>query len=402
MRASTGAARAMTLAACATALAVGSTVAGATGFGATGFGATGFGAAWLGATPAHAAHPNTVCSHWGPDGVGSHHVQVDWLAGRSFRVSIVDFTLRAATNGTGDAYVPLPLEPALRLSTSVVRTGAGLAVSDVSLSQAVALGPGTGAGGPYGQIDNYLGLPPAPWESATITDEGIEWLHDVDARSDADGVQTHPSDAATNAARAADSAGVLSFTVTVPDAAAGDIELVSGLTTTLTTGVLGVETETWSPGQVQAASVAGCSVTVEAVGQEPEPAEPGGTGEKAPGEANRPGSAAQQRGTPSEQGTAPGAKQHGSADAPALPDRPEARESGRPGSAANDDALNGTAPSDGSRPGAEPRSGSAEVASSGWQHPAAWLIGTAIAAVAGATLISMAARQHRNTRRQRH
>lgn len=215
------------------------------------------------ATAAHADHPNTICSFWGPEGIGSHHVQVDWLAGRSFRVTVADLAFGAEPNATGDAYVPLPLEPNLRLAANTVAVGAGLTVSDVVLSQGVALSGPPGASGT--RIDSYLKLPAAPWETASASGEAVSWAQDVDARSDAAGTLTRPGDTLTTAARVAEAAGVLDFTVTIPDDVSGEVSLVRDITAAVTRGVLSVDTETWSAADTVTTVVPGCRVSVEAV-----------------------------------------------------------------------------------------------------------------------------------------
>lgn len=228
----------------------------------------------LGATPASAEHPNTVCSYWSEGDGPAQHVQADWMAGRSFRVTITDLTLRAAEGAAGDAFVPLPLDPNMRLSTNTVTVGEGLEVSDVAISQGVTTDQ-PAAGSPS-QIDNYRKLPHAPWEAASVSGGEILWLHDIDARSDGAGVQGRPSELASPAARAADAAGVLDFTVTVPEGASGEVWLLRGMSSTVTGGVLDADSEQWIPGATSTRTLPGCSVTVEAAvapQQEPAPAE---------------------------------------------------------------------------------------------------------------------------------
>ncbi|KUF06763.1 hypothetical protein [Leucobacter sp. G161] len=343
----------------------------------------------VGATAAQADHPNTVCSHWSPAGENSHHVQVDWMAGRSFRVSITDFTLHAAEREAGDSFVKLPLDPNLRLSTNTVSVGDGLTVSDVSISQGVAVG---GAGDDHAPIDNYRKLPSAPWESATVSGSTITWLHDVDALSDADGTQIHPSDSPT-AARAADSAGVLDFTVTVPDSVGGDVPLIAGMTSEVTAGVLSTETTEWTPGQVLARAVQGCTVSVEPVGSPDEkPAstpEDGDQGQQ-PHSPNTPdrGSEKQSR------------DQEGQPKTPKPrtdPDPQDAREPTGPGHTAPGNTST-RSPDDPAPTRGSGTSEAADVASTGGFNPTPWIVGAGATAALG---IALAVAARRSTRAKR-
>ncbi|RKQ90003.1 hypothetical protein U746_1251 [Mycolicibacterium mucogenicum 261Sha1.1M5] len=212
--------------------------------------------------PAHADHPNTVCSFWGGE-ADSFHVRVDWLAGRSFRVAITDFTLVSQASPTGDAFVPLPLDPSLRVGANTVEVGEGLTVSDVTISQAVAL-EHAGAT-PTDPIANYLRIGAAPWESVEVSGQAISWVQDIDARSDERGVQLTPSAGGPPAELRAASAGVLDFTLTLPDTASGEVTLLSGLTSTHTDATFDDEAGTWAPNAPHTLTVPGCSVTVEAV-----------------------------------------------------------------------------------------------------------------------------------------
>lgn len=355
-----------------------------------------------GVTSAHADHPNTVCSHWAPEGDATHHVQVDWMAGRSFRVSITDFTLRAAEQEAGDSFIPLPLDPNLRLGTNTVSVGEGLSVSDVSLSQAVALGAGGRDSHQTGEIESYLKLASAPWESATVTGDSIEWLHDLDARSDGDGAQHRPSETPTVDARRADSAGVLDFTVTVPGELGGEVALVRGMTSAFTAAVLSDAEGSWAPGQPQASTIPGCTVSMEPVAS---PVQEGG-GEPVPDPApetdsdddkqelrpsQTPGNGATQR---------PGAKppaageephdpkapneptlpEHDAPDAP-VPDRPEA-----------------SSPDGGPAPGSETPNQGQDVARSGGFNATPWIVGAGGAAALGVALAVAARRSSRAKR----
>lgn len=278
----------------------------------------------LGATPASADHPNTVCSYWAHGETSGdravHHVRADWMAGRSFRVTVTDLTLLAAASEAADAYAPLPLEPNLRLSTNTVAVGDGLAVSDISISQGVAVSQA--ADGTPGQIYSYRKLPHAPWEAASVNGGEILWLHDIDARSDEAGAQGRPSDLPSPTARAADAAGVLDFTVTVPESVSGEVWLLRGMSSTSTGGSLAASPEQWIPGATSTRTLPGCSVTVEAAvapQQEPAPAE------RAPAErppAKKPGK------TRSADSDTRGAAKHGT----------DKRGAAKPG-AANDDAA---------------------------------------------------------------
>ncbi len=259
-------------------------------------------------SPAHADHPGTVCSYWGGE-ADSFHVRVDWLAGRSFRVAITDFTLVSQPNPTGDAFVPLPLEPNLRVGTNTVELGDGLAVSDVSISQAVALEPaGTATDEP---IANYLRLEPAPWERVDVGEHSITWLQDIDARSDERGSQVTPQAGGKAAELKAASAGVLDFTLTVPDAAAGEVVLFSGLTSSHTDATFNSGSGVWVPGAPHALTVAGCSVTVEPVERD--------TGAQAPAESNVEGPPEPQ-GQAEREHTEPDAHAPSRGDAAATPD----------------------------------------------------------------------------------
>lgn len=322
----------------------------------------------LGASPASAEHPNTVCSYW--DHTGDRHVQVDWMAGRSFRVAITDLTMQAEVAEAGDAYLALPLDPDLRLSANTVRLGAHVTASDISSSQGVAA---TGLGGDGQRIDNYLRLPAAPWESATLTGPKIVWLHDVDARSDGNGVQTRPSEHASASERAADSAGVLDFTVTIPDDVDGDVSLFDEMNATRTAGVLSAETDAWTAGQPQTSTLPGCAVTVEAAVAPESP--------ETPSDAGAPNASPPPTAKQNQPGEDPAAQARpGSSGENSLGDtRPPAHNPPRASGEAPR-ADTGTRSSDGD---SASRGGNRDVAAAGGENSAPWLIAAGTLAALG-------------------
>lgn len=352
----------------------------------------------VGVAPAEAHHPNTVCSYWAPGDGAAQHVRADWMAGRSFRVTITDLTLLAAESGAGDTYVPLPLEPNLRLSTNTVTLDDGLAVSDVSISQGVEVSPA--ADGSPEQIDSYRKLPHAPWEAASQNGSEILWLHDIDARSDEAGNQSRPSSLASPAARTADAAGVLDFTITVPDNAAGEVWLVRGMSSESTGGSLSTDPEQWIPGTPSTRTLPGCSVTVEAAVAPEQSQAP--SAKQAP--AKQPDKT---RGTGADTDSA--AKDSAAKDKGAIPQRRSSRSEDHGGTSSNDPSAGPqpqppTTGTDRHDPSAPDSSGEA-VASSGGASAGAWLItaGAAVTLGAAVGIASLArARRRRDIQRTSH
>lgn len=345
----------------------------------------------IGLSAAQANHPNTVCSHWSTAGESSHHVQVDWMAGRSFRVSITDLTLHAVESEAGDAFVQLPLDPSLRLGTNTVTVGEGLEISDVSISQGIVGGSGAGADA-HSPIENYRKLPSAPWESASVSGSTIEWLHDVDALSHADGTQIHPSESPASA-RAADSAGVLDFTVTVPDSVGGEVPLIAAMTSDVTTGVLSAATEQWVPGQVLARVVEGCTVSVEPVGSpDPEP-----TPEPEVREREQPASSADKPNHNSAKKSREKAPQAQTPEQRTGTDKPEPREPSERGAKSPDTTSSSPSGEAVQRDGSG-GNGSAAVASTGGLSAAPWIAGAGALAALGLALTVAARRSARAKR----
>lgn len=228
----------------------------------------------LGATAAQADVGDVVCEYWVEDEM--YNVRAEQTGERAYTIKIADFKVLAGENEDNSAYVPLPLDPDLRMSTNQVTFDDRLEVSGVSISQGILSGPADDV--PYWTIDSYLGELPAPWESVSTGTDGITWLQDMDARSDENGVQAVPSDYPEffPGAKIDDAAGILEFTVTIPDEVEGEIALFGGMTAAYNGAIMNRDTEEWEFHESLTDTIPGCSVTVEAVTPDetpdPEPA----------------------------------------------------------------------------------------------------------------------------------
>ncbi|MDI6023298.1 hypothetical protein QBL02_07040 [Leucobacter sp. UT-8R-CII-1-4] len=231
-------------------------------------------------TAAVAAEPVEACSVWHQG--DTYNVAVQEIAERTYSVTIADFKNLASESSHSDSYIPLPLTPVdLRMSHNVVKLNPALTVSHIAISQSVQTGPNedfTGA-----QIEAYNRLSPAPWESVSLNGDEIVWAQDMDARSDENGVMVLPSDYPFAGLGFDDAAGVLEFTVTVPDDVDGEVSLFDGMSIDFTSSKISALDGVWEPDQPHSSAFPGCTVSIEPVPEtkpelkpEPKP-EPGTT-----------------------------------------------------------------------------------------------------------------------------
>lgn len=224
----------------------------------------------LGASPVNALPSEVpapvVCNVWKSD---VYNVNVAQTAERTFTVNITDLKLVASESAKGDYFVQLPLSPVdVRRSTNVVNVNPDLNLSGVQISQSIISGPSAEA--PFMAIDEYLGNAVAPWENVVSAGNAITWMQDMDARSDAAGVQVKPSDFFMPMLAIDDSAGVLQFTVTVPNSISGEVELFNGMTVNFMSARVAVGAEVWEPVEEMSQVIPGCTISIEA-GEETKP-----------------------------------------------------------------------------------------------------------------------------------
>lgn len=221
----------------------------------------------LASTSAVAAEAVEACSVWYQGDL--YNVAVQETAERTFSVKIADLKSLASESSTSDSYIPLPLTPVdLRMSHNVVKLNPALTVSDIAISQSVLTGPNEDFSGP--QIEAYNQLGSAPWESVSLNGNEIVWEQDMDARSDQNGVMVLPSDYSFPGLAYDDSAGVLEFTVTVPDDISGEVSLFDGMSVNFMSSKISAIEGVWEPAQPHASEFPGCTVTIDAV-PEPKP-----------------------------------------------------------------------------------------------------------------------------------
>lgn len=219
-------------------------------------------------TSAVAAEPVEACSVWHQGDI--YNVAVQEVAERTYSVTITDFKNLASESSQSDSYIPLPLVPEdLRMSHNVVKLNPALVVSDIAISQSVVTGPNEDFSGP--QIELYNRQGSAPWESVSLNGNEIVWAQDMDARSDENGVMVLPSDYPFPGLVVDDSAGVLDFTVTVPDDVSGEVSLFDSLSVNFMSSKISVIGEVWEPDQPLSSEYPGCTVTIEAATEKPEP-----------------------------------------------------------------------------------------------------------------------------------
>lgn len=223
----------------------------------------------LASTAAVAAEPVEACSVWHQG--DTYNVSVQKTAERTYSVTITDFMNYASPSSTDNSYVPLPLEPVdLRLSHNMVKLNPALSVSDISISQSVETGPA--AEDPGHTIVAYKGLAPAPWENASLNGNEIVWAQDMDARTDENHNMVRPDDYSFPMHVVDDSAGVLEFTVTVPDDISGEVSLFDGMSVNYMSAKITVPGDVWEADIPQVSEFPGCAVTIDAVPEtKPEP-----------------------------------------------------------------------------------------------------------------------------------
>lgn len=223
--------------------------------------------ALLSSTAANAAVGDTVCNY---STDLNDHVLVTQVGEWSYRVSITDFRMGAGMALAGDRYVPLPTEPInLRTSENRVAFNPAFTVSDLAISQSVESGPSDDGSGVV--VNNYLLNAPSPEESVSITGNEIIWMQDIDAYTDANGVQVTP-DELPFFALLDPSAGVLQFTVTIPEGTEGEVLLFDGMSATYMGTKTLSQSDVWEADVEHTALTDGCQITLEStVTPDPDP-----------------------------------------------------------------------------------------------------------------------------------
>lgn len=229
--------------------------------------AVALGASPASAAPAPAADGDIVCDTWATG--DKYNVRVEKSADRAFTVHFTDMNFLSAesSNASTDSFVPLPLDPNLRTSSNTVKVNPALGLSAVSISQSVVTGPSDVA--PYVAIEDFNELESAPWENVSTTGNTISWTQDMDARSDANGNQVKPGDFFLPFFAIDDSAGVLKFTVEVPEDISGDVQLFGGMNVDFTSAKIARPGDYWIEGDPVSLSVPGCTISIDA-GEVPE------------------------------------------------------------------------------------------------------------------------------------
>lgn len=219
------------------------------------------GTAGLWTTAASAAEPEVVCEFWASG--DTYNVLTTKTSEREFRVAITDLKSLAGEHTSEDRFIPLPLDPNLRMSSNVVTVNPRLAVSNATISQSIVTGPSEDA--PFVAIESFNRLPSAPWESVELDGNKIFWEQDMDARSDEEGVQVLPSTYFFPGLAIDDAAGVLEFTVTIPDDVEGEVYLFDDMTADFMSSKIEPISGVWTPDQPLSQTVPGCKITIEAV-----------------------------------------------------------------------------------------------------------------------------------------
>lgn len=212
---------------------------------------------------------NTVCSVY--EG-GIRHFSAVQTGARTFDVTVVDMNVLAADNGKdGDelAYVPIP--EYFNTGVNTVKLGEHVTASNVAISQSVQTGPSVDPSISEWQIEALLGNAPAPWESATLDADSrtITWTHDIDARSDADGVQVSPNDFFFPPLAVDDATSVLTFSASYPDELTGPVSLIEGMQGRFWGAWLGMQSLVWERGTEERFETPGCEITLAALPEVP-------------------------------------------------------------------------------------------------------------------------------------
>lgn len=227
-----------------------------------------------------------ICDVWGAD---THNYRVVQTAPRVFDVRMVDLLMFAAGPGEDggepgffgpEYYVPIP--QGIRFSENTINLGDGAEAGNFTLSQGVTTVPDENE---LPVIDSVTGSAPNPGESYVYDDATgtIVWIQDTDAQM-VEGVPITPG--FPPFIDIDKSAGVLSFNVTLPDSAEGEVDVISGISMTWNTHRYKVTPGefTWDeePIEVLNGALEGCSIVLEALPpEEPGEEEPG---EEEPGE----------------------------------------------------------------------------------------------------------------------
>lgn len=233
-------------------------------------------------TPAIAAVGDTVCNYW--HGGDVYNVKAIQIGEREYTVSITDMKLLAFENSIDDAYVRLPLDPDLRMSTNTVSIDPRLDVSAVAASQGIQSGPPDDGSSLDWGIEAYELFPLAPWESVETSATGITWLQDMDAFSNEAGTQPSPSSYPFPWLTLDKSAGVLQFNVSIPDNLGGEVFLFDSMSASFTSSILATDTNEVVADEDISDEVAGCSVTIEAIADPDDETDPSSPDPDTPGE----------------------------------------------------------------------------------------------------------------------
>lgn len=234
-----------------------------------------------------AFEPQVLCDVWGAD---THNYRVVQTGLRTFEVRVVDLLMFAAGPGEdggepgffGPAqYVPIPED--IRFATNTISLGAGAEAANFTLSQGVTTVPDEDD---MPVIETVTGGAPNSGEGFTYDDSTgtIVWVQDTDAQT-VNGVPIEPN--FPPFVNIDLSAGVLSFDLTLPDGATGEVDVISGIAMTWNTHAYNISATdgfTWheEPIEVLNNTLSGCSVELEPLPiEEPGEEEPG---EEVPGE----------------------------------------------------------------------------------------------------------------------